>query len=65
MQTVHMDAHAFNGKFNISNYNGDSYSYEPGKRLDISMKSEVLKNEPLNGSILPARTNIVFSGFFS
>ena len=63
MQTVHMDAHAYNGRYKISNDKGDEFIYEPGKRLDIEMKSEVISNNPLDGGPLPARTNIVFSGY--
>ncbi|MBT4435498.1 hypothetical protein HOD02_04200, partial [bacterium] len=61
-QFVHMDSFSAEGKYLITNSEGDEYLFEPGQRVDIPMKSEVLKIERLDGN-LPARVNIVFSSF--
>lgn len=60
-KTVHMDAHAYPGKFRVTGA-GQEYLYEPGNCLDIPVETEALKIEPIDGP-MPARINIVFSGF--
>jgi hypothetical protein len=61
-QFVHMDSFSAKGKYLLTSSGGEEYSFEPGQRVDIPMKSEVLKIERLDGN-LPARVNIVFSSF--
>ena len=61
-QFVHMDSFSAKGKYIITNSEGEKFSFEPGQRVDIPMKSEVLKIERLDGN-LPARVNLVFSSF--
>ena len=61
-QIVHLDPFSAEGKYLLTNSDGDEYLFEPGKRVDIKMKSEVLKIKRLDGN-LPARVNLVFSSF--
>ena len=60
-QFVHLDPFCAKGKYLIKSRN-HTYEFENAKRLDIPMSSEVLKVECLNGK-LPARINLVFSGY--
>ena len=60
-QFVHLDPFCAKGKYLVYSKN-HTYKYENGKRLDVPMDSEVLRVERQDGN-LPARINLVFSGY--
>ena len=60
-QITHVDPFCAKGNFEITS-NNQKINFSPYKRIDIPMEGEVLEIKRTDGD-LPARINIVFSGF--